>query len=78
MTHDTSYAITYEGEYKYYDECSAKVLYYNAENHRLILEGDMFNRAHKPWNIERLFMSGYVDIDSASRQQTFEKYCGEK
>ena len=76
-THTSRYSITYDGQYEYKEDCSAKVLYYNAENHRLILEGDMFNMAVAAWGIERVRMSGYIDVDPAERERILEKYCNE-
>ncbi len=71
---DTQSIITWGPYYNYLDqyEGSAKVLYYNAESHRLILEGHMFTFDQY---ITR--MSGYIDVDPAERERIIEKYCGE-
>ncbi len=59
-----------------YSECSAKILYYNTEDHRLIIEGDMFNLI-STWKLEKVRISGYIDVDPAERERIIEKYCGE-
>ncbi|MDE6862342.1 MAG: hypothetical protein K2J31_06365, partial [Alistipes sp.] len=60
ITHDTSYGISYDGTILYHDECRIKVLYYNTDNHRLILEGHIFNL-----DAHIIRMTGYIDIDPA-------------
>ena len=64
-----SYRITYEGEYEYFDECTAKVLYYNAENHRLILDGDIFNKVRYLWGHARNRFSCHIDMDASAREE---------
>ncbi len=63
------YRITYEGEYVYFDECTAKVLYYNAEDHKLILDGDIFNKVfHKRGHARNRFLC-HIDMDASAREE---------
>jgi len=71
ITHDPGYSMTYDGEYIYYDECSAKVLYYNSEDHCLILEGALFNTPFLG-NTAKARMVYYIDLDPATRERVLE------
>ena len=53
-------------------ETSAKILYYNTEDHRLILEGTIFMLHNGTFRL-----SGYIDVDPAERERIIEKYCNE-
>lgn len=66
------YMISPEGEPIYFNDSSMKILYYNTENHSLILEGQIFE-----YDSEVIRMSGYIDVDPAERERIIEKYCGE-
>ena len=73
ITHAAYDITSAEGEPIYYDESSMKVLYYNTDNNRLILEGSVFEHVS-----ETIRMSGYIDIDAAERERILEKYCDNK
>lgn len=72
---DTRSIITWGPYYNHLDQSEgsvAKVLYYNAENHRLILEGHIFFLNQY---INRI--SGYIDVDPAERASVIEEYSSE-
>lgn len=73
ITHAAYDITSAEGEPIYYDESPMKVLYYNTDNNRLILEGSVFEHVS-----ETIRMSGYIDIDAAERERILEKYCDSK
>ena len=74
--HSTLSLITQDADHCY-DECSAKVLYYNTENHYLIIEGNIANILSPQSKIEKVRLSGYIDVDPAERERIIEKYCNE-
>ena len=71
ITKATYYIISPEGEPVYFEECAMKILYYNTTDHRVILEGLVFEGYYE------LRMSGYIDVDPAERERIIEKYCNE-
>ncbi|MDE6139778.1 MAG: hypothetical protein K2F95_02370 [Alistipes sp.] len=72
IMHYNNYLTTVDGERIYFDDTSTKVLYYNTETHRLILEGHIYS--YRRYIIR---MSGYIDVDPAERERIIEKYCNE-
>ncbi len=52
----------------YYDECSAKVLYYNSEDHFLILEGSFFCVYRRDDIVFKTRMTFEIDPDPATRE----------
>ena len=58
---------------QYKQETIAKVLYYNTEDHRLIIEG-YFMYFESMWKLEKVRISGYIDIDPAERERIIEEY----
>ncbi len=72
IMHYNNYLTSVDGERIYFDDTATKVLYYNTETHRLILEGHIYS--YRRYVIR---MSGYIDVDPAERERIIEKYCGE-
>ena len=70
----TKSLITKQQDDNIYSEGSAKVLYYNTEDHRLIIEGD-FMHLESILKLERVRISGYIDVDPAERERIIEEYC---
>ena len=66
-----------EDRYNNIGDSVAKIVYYNAENHRLIIEGNIFGFISPKWDIEKMRMSCLIDVDPAKRASVIEEYSSE-